>query len=394
MAILAGNVPRVKVSQRWAVAICLTLGLAYAFVVPAGLPYDEPSHWATVVYYAKHWSMPVLGHPGVTYEAQMGPVAYYVDAVLVHAVSCVGGGQSAQLHAVRVLGVMELAALVFVLMTMLRQLGVETRGTLCAAVVIAANPMLLTMSASVQNDTLALLLATACLGRLVTANRETTSGSAVVSGLLAGVAILTKLTVWPVAAVGLVYICIRSGWRRAAGMAIAIAATCGWWLIRNQVVYGDATARNAVRRAGVSFTSYHVHGVRGVGHLIEEVVTYLWLPTEYLRNEITAPTLLKALLLLVTIVVATLGVSELLDPRRSVVTCTAALAAVVWLVTFVAVQAAAFRTAYLVLPAWGLMIAGAASRTRHATAIVVTLMIGLNAWALVAVSGVSWPSLV
>src|SRR6187551_856726 len=42
-----------------ALMTCL-VGTVYAFVTPAGLPYDEPSHWATVQYYADHGRLPVL----------------------------------------------------------------------------------------------------------------------------------------------------------------------------------------------------------------------------------------------------------------------------------------------------------------------------------------------
>jgi hypothetical protein len=54
--------------------LSLALGIAYAWIVRPGLPYDEPSDWSTVLYYADHRQMPVLGDPGVTYEAQMGPL--------------------------------------------------------------------------------------------------------------------------------------------------------------------------------------------------------------------------------------------------------------------------------------------------------------------------------
>ena len=38
-------------------------------IVPPGTPYDEPSHFGTVQYYATMHRMPVLGQPGVSYEA-------------------------------------------------------------------------------------------------------------------------------------------------------------------------------------------------------------------------------------------------------------------------------------------------------------------------------------
>ena len=59
------------------------LGLWFALRVPLGLPYDEPAHWGTVLAYASGHGLPLLGDPGVPYEAQMGPVYYTLAAVLL-----------------------------------------------------------------------------------------------------------------------------------------------------------------------------------------------------------------------------------------------------------------------------------------------------------------------
>ena len=97
-----------------ALLTCL-VGTIYAFVTPAGLPYDEPSHWATVQYYVDHGRMPVLGDEGVSYEAQMGPVAYVADAVIVRVADALGLGAETAFRLVRLFGVLQLAALVVVL---------------------------------------------------------------------------------------------------------------------------------------------------------------------------------------------------------------------------------------------------------------------------------------
>ena len=61
------------------------IGVWLAARVPPGLPYDEPAHWSTVLYYAREHRLPVLGDPGVAYEAQMGPVYYALAGLLVDA---------------------------------------------------------------------------------------------------------------------------------------------------------------------------------------------------------------------------------------------------------------------------------------------------------------------
>ena len=171
--------------------------------------------------------------------------------------------------------------------------------------------MLLTMSASVQNDSLALLLGVAVIALALTRLGERpTPDWALLVGALAGLAILTKLTNW-------VVVVAVAGWilwihrRSAVGPVLAFvgaaAAVCGWWFIRNVVLYGDLTSASAVERSGVSFDRYQLHGPGDVGHIVQQIVTYFWLPTEYLRNFISAPTMLKAAALIITVAVALLG---------------------------------------------------------------------------------------
>ena len=56
------------------VVASLLLGLVYVFAVRPGTPGDEPSHFDTIQFYARHARLPVLGQPGVSYEGQMGPL--------------------------------------------------------------------------------------------------------------------------------------------------------------------------------------------------------------------------------------------------------------------------------------------------------------------------------
>src|SRR5580704_6713329 len=102
--------------------LTLLVGAVYVWVVSPGLPYDEPSHWSTVLFYADHWSLPVLGHPGVTYEAQMGPVAYVVDAIVVRSARTVGLSVDTAFRLVRLLGVVELAGAVLLVAALTKRL--------------------------------------------------------------------------------------------------------------------------------------------------------------------------------------------------------------------------------------------------------------------------------
>ncbi len=78
-----GHVTGERTDRRGLVAVLAlgaVAGVTFALRVPAGLPYDEPSYWATTQYYALHHRMPVLGHPGVTYEAQHPPLGFVLAA--------------------------------------------------------------------------------------------------------------------------------------------------------------------------------------------------------------------------------------------------------------------------------------------------------------------------
>jgi len=123
-----------------------------------------------------------------------------------------------------------------------------------AAALVAFNPMFLFISASVHDDALANLVAGAILyvtTRLLT--RGPTTRQAVALGILLGLAILTKLTCLLIApTVGLALLSHflvsdgRIAWPKLLrlGGTIAILALLvgGWWLVRNQLLYGEPTS--------------------------------------------------------------------------------------------------------------------------------------------------------
>jgi 4-amino-4-deoxy-L-arabinose transferase-like glycosyltransferase len=381
----------------------LALGAVYAWVVPPGLPYDERSHWSTVLYYADHGQMPVLGDPGVAYEAQMGPVAYLVDALVVHVGRAAGFSASGTFHLVRLVGALELCVGVVLLATLIARLLGHSSPSVAAVAIFALNPMLLTMSSSVQNDTLVLVLGLLALelalGRL---SEQPTFRSALFVGVVAGLAVLTKLTAWPAVlaiAAWLVWRHRRDALRPLTAFVVAVLAVSGWWFVRNIVLYGDPTAAAGVRRAGFSFDAYHVHGAAGIAHILEELVTYLWLPTEYVRNFISAPVALKAGLLLMTAAVLITGLLGIRHSRKVpswLIVGTALVSIGSWLVTHLAYQAVAPRVAYMFLPLWiGLVGLALARIPRRAAIVGVTvLLVCLNAWTLYELARVQSPEFI
>ena len=364
-----------------------------------GLPYDEPSHWSNVLFYADHGTLPILGHATVTYEAQQGPLAYVLDAIIVYMARSAGASASTAFHAIRLLGVLELAGLVLVIVALIRRLIPSPRLYIAATAVLALNPMLLAMSASVQNDTLAVLLGCTTLLLAVTHLREhPRTRDAGLVGVVAGLAVLTKLTALAAVAGVLVWLRWkhrREGLKPTAVFLLTVAAVSGWWFVRNTDLYGDPTAAAGVKRLGISYPPYDLHNLSGVGQIIEEIVTYLWLPTEYVRNSISASTVLKGALLAATVVIVGVGTFRWrrLGHGRSLVLACAVIALVGWLVSDLAAQATPPRIAYLALPAWialvALTIAFFTPRIRLAA--IVALLLALNVWTLHAINGVRTP---
>jgi 4-amino-4-deoxy-L-arabinose transferase-like glycosyltransferase len=330
----------------------------------------------------------------------MGPVSYVVDACVVVLARAVGLSTATAFHLVRLIGLLEFCAAVVLVGMLMRRLLGRSWPSVAVVAIFALNPMLLTMSSSVQNDTLALMLGflalELALGRL---SEQPAFRSALFVGAVAGLAVLTKLTAWPVVvavAAWLVWRHRRGALQPLAGFALAVVAVSGWWFTRNIVLYGDPTAAAGVQRSGVSFGPYHLDGASSVAHILEQLVTYLWLPTEYVRNLISAPTALKAALLVATAAVL-VGALIRTQSWRMVpcwlIVSTAILSIASWLVTYLAYQAVAPRVAYLFLPLWiGLVASALAHLPRRATLLGVTLLlVCLNAWTLYELTRVHSP---
>jgi hypothetical protein len=380
-------------------ALGASIGVIYVWLVQPGLPYDEPSHWSTVLYYANHAQLPVLGHSGVTYEAQQGPLAYTLDALLVTLARDLGGSLHTCFRLVRLLGLAELAATVPLIAAITRRAVCNAKAAIAATVVFALNPMLLTMSASVQNDSLALLLGVLTLYvALAWLSENPLVLRAGTVGVIAGLGVLTKLTVLPAAVaipLWLLWRHRRRGLAAIGAFVVAVLATSGWWFIRNISLYGDPTGAAGVHRLGLSFPPYAVHGVSSVGHLAEEAVTYLWLPTEYLRNAFHAPAVLKAILIAITVAVVVLAIirRRSLGPAAPLIAGCGLLALCYWLGASLTVQFVPPRLGYMAWPLWIAMVALAVLAWRPGSALLVALvlMAALNAWTLYEVASFSTP---
>ncbi len=122
---------------------------------------------------------------------------------------------------------------------------------------VAFIPQFLYLSSTVSNDNLVILVASWALVLLASwlrGPRLPTWGQVGTMGALLGLAVLAKLSgvlLWPLVAAVLIWLAWRvrdPRWLAKAGiLCFTIAlAVCGWWLVRNQVLYGDLTASQAL----------------------------------------------------------------------------------------------------------------------------------------------------
>jgi 4-amino-4-deoxy-L-arabinose transferase-like glycosyltransferase len=163
------------------------------------------------------------------------------------------------------------------------------------------------VGSSVQNDQLTLVLAT--VAAIVAIRALDSDGSLTMwalAGALIGVAVLSRVSA-VVVLVALVLVVVGSSSRRRAdakplGVAIVcFLAVCGWWLLRNQILYGDLSGRGGLERVGLYFPPLPLT-LRSVGSWLRDWVATVWMPTQYYRNHFSTPRVLQGILVLWTAV--------------------------------------------------------------------------------------------
>jgi len=270
----------------------LVLGLAYSVVNPIFESPDESLNYANIRFLIEERRLPVL-KPDEPTKAHHPPLYYVLGALLTHRVPNenfdavtdrvnpfwihrVGESDvdnknlylhdpalerfpyrdvALGVHLVRWLSLaMGAGTLLFVYATAKEILPHRPSLWPAAAALVAFNPMFLFINASVHDDALANLVAAAILtvtARLIV--RGPTMRRAVGLGGLLGLAILTKLTcllITPTVALALLGRPSPDGLRarlrdalRFGGVVILLALLIGgWWLVRNQLVYGEPTS--------------------------------------------------------------------------------------------------------------------------------------------------------
>jgi D-alanyl-D-alanine carboxypeptidase (penicillin-binding protein 5/6) len=230
----------------------LCLGALHAALIPRFLGLDEFSYYATVKYYAAHHAMPVLGHPGVSYEAQMGP-GYYVPTALIYRLFAPLGGGTA-FYAVRAFNVALLPVLTLLAFGLGRQIRPDDDFVaLGAAVLVGLNPHLLALGGIAYNDLLSIILGMWAVYLFVTWFEQDRlgPGRGLVVGLVIALAIITKpSTLFIAAALPMAIIVLRhrAGLSSMVSIAIGVLIGSGWWFIRNLHLYGELGTRTGLAR--------------------------------------------------------------------------------------------------------------------------------------------------
>jgi len=251
------------------VVLYLFFALAYAVQIPFGKAPDETAHLRYVTYLTQHHRLPVFQstNPGADYEFHQPPL-YYVLALPSYTLTRGAPAQKGQ--TVRFFSLLIGLALVYLTYALARRLVPDRPWTaLAATAIVAFLPMHLHLAASVGNDVLTEVWFAAALLLLVGYLRVSAGyraggpapawRTALWVGLFIGLGMLTKSLasmLFPVAWAGFA-LSARGPesyqWRRLArdvGICTGVALLlCGWWLVRNQMLYGDPLAQGAFLRA-------------------------------------------------------------------------------------------------------------------------------------------------
>ncbi len=282
----------------------VALAISYSLIIPLFEGPDEDEHFRYAKYVADHHALPVQefieGGGAAGHQGWQPPLYYSLAALLISPIdttdyaqhlwrnegwaaigdpACCGHNiyyhtdneafpftrTTLAVHLARLLAVCFGAVTVWATYALVREyaavpiiLGQSSVDSsrllpLAAASVVAFNPSFLFASALVSNDTLLAALSALVLllwVRLLVGRVTPDLTSAMVLGMLIGLALLTKTTALALVPFSLAVFGLVS-WRRrdyrtlvlgSAVMLGVVALVAGWWLVRNTVLYGDPLA--------------------------------------------------------------------------------------------------------------------------------------------------------
>ncbi|MBN1976944.1 MAG: glycosyltransferase family 39 protein [Anaerolineae bacterium] len=274
------------------VAAFTLLGLVYSVVTPIFEASDEKWHYPMVKTIADNWSLPVQepdvdtpwrqeGSQAPLYYALSAAATFWIDTSDMEAVRHLNPhvdagatpdgngnlvvhdpalerfpwrGTALAVHIIRFLSVlMGAAAVIFTYLIAREVLPARPALALGAAAIHAFTPMVVFISASVNNDNLAVLLSSLGLWLLIrisnlqSPNLKSSMTRYLPLGVVLGLAALTKSQTLALAPLTALVVAMRAARRRSwrefviGGLATALPLLliAGWWYLRNLRLYGD-----------------------------------------------------------------------------------------------------------------------------------------------------------
>lgn len=266
-------------------ALFVTIGLWYSIAIPPGEGVDEAAHFAYVRYVADEWRLPVQPLDDTHPQVWMGhhpPLYYFLGALVIAPVDTQSNlsalrsnphfrwdeegdfgwnvmlpvptaerwrGALLALQLLRWMGIVFGAvAIRYVYASVRLLLPQHPWAALGAGALIGLNPSFLYMASTVHHDVLLSAIAAAGLYLMLTvAFGPVRLRGLLLLGLLCGAAVLTKLSgaVLPVTAAFILLLRPRqtgdwaNRWLHLAAVTFCALFVAGWWLVRNQLLYGD-----------------------------------------------------------------------------------------------------------------------------------------------------------
>jgi MFS family permease len=261
-------------------AIYLAFAVAFSLLTPAWENNDETSHVQYVEHVVAHWAPPRIA-PENGIESHQPPLYYYVEALwqrllgiedftvdpppanaalllapyssyfFEHDYNSAQHEQAVWVHQLRLASIAcGLAAVLAGLAT-----GWLLSGRLPFAAAVAATvalwPKFLVVSGAITNTVLVDALCAVAVPCFLMWHRSRRAGWALATGAVLGAAALTQETALPVAGLVLALLVVlawgESDWRAPLLAIAGFAVICGWWYVRNAVLYGDPLASQESR---------------------------------------------------------------------------------------------------------------------------------------------------
>ncbi len=239
----------------------LFIAVAYASAIPLGKGPDETAHVRYLEFLTQQHRLPVFdpANPDPNYEFHQPPLYYVLSLpcfLLAHE------GESGR-QAVRFFTLLISLAFIYLTFALARTLTPDDPWVPPAAAgVVAFLPMQLSVATTIGNDALSEVLAAAALLLLVSYLRRARESddrrslrTMIAVGVFIGLGMLTKsiaFLLFPLAWLAAAFAARNvNGFRGRRFLAQAAVVTgialalCGWWLVRNQMLYGDPLAQKA-----------------------------------------------------------------------------------------------------------------------------------------------------